>query len=186
MKRPTPPEHLRDLLFAKWDPELNRYVLKQKTKPKPGICIGKRCRHKLKKYRVCDKCRKRMQTLNSPISVRLGNIRSRIRSRANDPRRGKGHAFSIDSLYARELLIEQGLWEDFHECPAAFHLDRINPLSGYEEGNVRWTTAQENLEKSAEDKKKHQEARKGHVMTCSDKEEHVMTYDSPTDDEDPF
>lgn len=152
---PAPLEGRRDLLFARWDDEKHRYVLKEKkpSRQKPNKCVGVRCRHDRPKGRnVCHKCRKRMQRLNAPVSVRLSDIQARIRTRDY-------HEFDISTPYACALLAAQGLWEKFHQCPGAYHLDRRDPRLGYVEGNVRWMTAHDNLSKSAKDKVIHQNAK---------------------------
>lgn len=99
-----------------------------------------------------------MQRLNSPVSVRLSDIQGRMNKRKKG-QRGKVYEFNVSTEYAHALLEEQGIVNDFYDCPSAWHLDRIDPLKGYVEGNLQWLTAMENAVKSADDRSRHENYR---------------------------
>ncbi len=130
-----------------------RWVLRLKTHPRPGICPVHQCRHEVPEHRPgpCAKCRKRRSRLNNPWAARWNAIKWRASQRSQE--------FCISVAQLKAAVIEAGMLGAFLKRPGDVHIDRKNPLIGYEPGNIQAMHWSEKLAKAQEDKRIHQEAR---------------------------
>lgn len=102
-------------------------------------CRTPRCRRVTQssgKSPYCARCRYRRFAAGNPIACAFNNIRKRARQR--------GHVFSLTREEFTELVTRSGWVEKRGKTAKSLSIDRINPLRGYEAGNVRVLTLAQN------------------------------------------
>lgn len=79
--------------------------------------------------KLCDCCRKRKQRENDPVAYQYDRLRASAAKRSLP--------FTLDKAWFREVCEQT----DYHNraglMPGDLSIDRVDPLKGYEPGNVR-------------------------------------------------
>lgn len=128
-----------------------RWVLRCKAHPRRGVCATRHCEESTSR-RHCARCRKRVSRLNNPWAARWNLVKQRARAR--------GQRFTIGAADIKSAICAAGLKTEFLRNPSSIHIDRIDPLRGYEPGNIQAMRWRDNLVKAAQDRVIHQESRK--------------------------
>ena len=111
------------------------------NKPK-DICVAYRCLNKRKtKDRFCSKHRHRYKKENNQIAHVFDKLRS------NAIRRDK--KFTLTLTQFKAFCADTGYLELRGRGRSDMSIDRIDPLKGYEEGNIRMITNFENAFKGS-------------------------------------
>ncbi len=151
-----------------------KWLYLRKPKTMPGECKVTRCRNNITGTRlrngetICSRRDKRLWRINNPEKAAFQNIRARAAR--------KKIVFTITFENFMEEIKGTGYVEGRGCSPASLHLDRKDPLLGYEPGNLKVLTCAENCAKGGGyDKSQH---RNRHMD-----EAHYLPDD---DDENPF
>ncbi len=126
--------------------------LKTAAKRDSGLCQTAYCRNRARleyrnrngklvweQHRHCQKCSFRLWRARRPVESAYRSLRQRARKRKI--------AFTISLELFRELCERSGYLEGRGVSGNALHIDRINPLRGYEFGNLQVITCSENVAK---------------------------------------
>lgn len=116
---------------------------------KRGICVAHGCNNKRKgTTRLCSRHNHIRRSIIDPI----GHVFDKLK--CNAKRRGK--VFTLTRSQFEEIIDGTGYMENRGRTMTALTLDRIDPLKGYEYGNVRVISQFENSFKGGtEDKAAH-------------------------------
>lgn len=122
-----------------------------KQSPSPGLCAVRGCRRKHRvEGRLCEQHNKALYRANNPLRYAYVNLRDNAR------RRRKAFSLSFEEFQA--LVLPTAYLDARGRTRYCLHLDRIDPLKGYEVGNLQIITCAENCHKGAtSDKRKYVE-----------------------------
>jgi hypothetical protein len=128
---------------------MNIYHFELKKKPIPGICARRYCRKPARlqaRDKLCHNCRKQVSMFRNPLLHEYHLLKTHAKKR--------GKLFTLTYSYFDEIAEGQSL------KARGLSVDRIDPLRGYEEGNIQLLTLSENSKKgSTEDKARWREHR---------------------------
>lgn len=125
-------------------------LLNFSRKKRQGKCLTPRCRKLARKDRnYCNSCRSR--SYDDPIKRLFWNLKAHAKAR------GKGGSLEISEFVA--AAADAGYIGRSGRERDCLHVDRIDPLRGYEPGNIRFITCAENSRKAFVDRLAHQAAR---------------------------
>lgn len=117
----------------------------------PKFCSKPYCRSVVRdKGRVCCKCRKRAWREKNPLRDLYCHLRSNARQR--------GKVFTLTFEEFADVAQAGGYADGHGRSGNALHVDRIDPLRGYEAGNIRIIEASENCRKAYVDRLIHRGA----------------------------
>ena len=119
-------------------------VLDFKRKKRAGRCLTPHCRNAAREQRnFCNTCRGNFY--DDPMRRLFRNLK------ASAKRRGKGFGLTFD-VFAEAALAAGYLLRSGRE-KHCIHVDRIDARRGYEAGNIRFISCQENSRKAYIDKR---------------------------------
>lgn len=132
-------------MYAK-DPETGKWGFILAKGKKHPLCQVKFCNRVSDKGKghgrglTCIACRHRIARANNPILACYKAVENKARRRKIP--------FTLTYGHFEELCLRTGYHLDRGREAADMHLDRIDALKGYEDGNVQVLTASENCRKS--------------------------------------
>lgn len=127
------------------DPEAGKWVLILASGKKHPLCQVKFCTRTSSKAKghgrglTCMTCRSRIGRANDPIRACYKAVENKARRRKIP--------FTLTYEHFEALCIRTGYHTGRGREGTDMHLDRINNLKGYEDGNVQVLTATENCRK---------------------------------------
>lgn len=118
-------------------------ITKNKAK---HLCQVSFCTNTSEKYRKgpgrslkCSNCRLRLWRANNPIKAIYNALRNKARRRKIP--------FTLTFAHFESICLETGYHEDRGRMAGDMHLDRIDAMKGYEDGNVQVMEAVANARK---------------------------------------
>jgi len=121
-----------------------RKLLNPSKKKRAGKCLTPHCRNKARTHRnYCNTCRG--HAYDDPMRRLFRNLK------AHAKRRGKVFLLEFDVFSA--LAMAAGYLVRAGREKHCLHVDRIDPRLGYEPGNIRFITCEENSRKAFVDKR---------------------------------
>lgn len=113
--------------------------------PRKGICVAHGCKNNsTQKDRFCAKHRHRYNKANNPYRYTYQVTKCNAKRR--------GHKFTITFEDFKEWCIENKYLELKGRTASKASIDRIDPLKGYEKGNLQILTVSENSIKGHEER----------------------------------
>lgn len=119
-------------------------ILNFSKKKRAGKCLTPHCRKAARVQRnYCNTCRSR--AYDNPLRRLFWNLK------ASAKRRGKQFSLAFEEFASAALA--SGYFGRSGRHAECLHVDRVDPLRGYEDGNIRFISCSENSRKAYLDKK---------------------------------